>query len=71
MLGYAEPKAREKSKAAVMIEEKNLNPSVLYDTVIELVNDGKKRASLSENIKKFASERAVENIVTEALGLVK
>ncbi|MBE6648833.1 MAG: undecaprenyldiphospho-muramoylpentapeptide beta-N-acetylglucosaminyltransferase [Ruminococcaceae bacterium] len=61
----------EKSKAAVMIEEKNLNPSVLYDTVIELVNDGKKRASLSENIKKFASERAVENIVTEALGLVK
>ncbi len=61
----------EKANAAVMIEEKDLTPDVLFNTVNELAADKARRNVLEKNIKGFAHERAVEHIVKEALDLIK
>jgi UDP-N-acetylglucosamine--N-acetylmuramyl-(pentapeptide) pyrophosphoryl-undecaprenol N-acetylglucosamine transferase len=59
------------ASAAIMIEEKNLTPSMLRDTISELAKNSEKRESLSEKIKEFATKNAVEQIVTEALSLIE
>ena len=48
--------------AAVLVEEKELTPGVLASTVKQLCEDRELRASMQENIKKFA--------VGDAAGLI-
>ncbi len=68
---YKNARVLEKANAAVLIEEKNLTPDKLFETVNELVNDVEKRRTFENNIKKFASVSAVEHIVKEAVDLIK
>lgn len=68
---YKNASVLEKASAAILIEEKDLTPEVLFENVSSLASDSKKRKTLSENIKRFSDENAVENIVKEALSLIK
>ena len=61
----------EKANAAIMIEEKDLTPEKLCETINKLSCDIEMRHSLEKNIKSFSSANAVENIVQEALSLIQ
>jgi UDP-N-acetylglucosamine--N-acetylmuramyl-(pentapeptide) pyrophosphoryl-undecaprenol N-acetylglucosamine transferase len=68
---YKNAAVLEKANAAVMIEEKDLNQEKLFDSINILATDESKRLELEKNIKNFASEKAVEHIVKEAIDLIK
>lgn len=68
---YKNAAVLEKANAAVMIEEKDLNQEKLFDSINMLATDESKRLELEKNIKNFASEKAVEHIVKEAIDLIK
>ncbi len=68
---YKNASVLEKASAAILIEEKNLTPTLLFETVSDLASNSEKRRTLSENIKRFSDKNSVENIVKEALSLVK
>lgn len=68
---YKNANVLDKANAAIMIEEKNISPEKLYEVVCELSENAEKRMKLEKNIKAFAFENAVENIVEEAMGLIK
>lgn len=61
----------QRANAAIMIEEKDLTPKCLANAVTELACNVEKRRELERNIKNFASEKAVESIVFEAINLIK
>ena len=56
--------------AAVMLEEKDLNPGTLADLVAELLNDGDRRARMSAAMRTLARPDAAARIVDRLLELV-
>ena len=57
--------------AAVLLEEKDLTGDVLTNAVKELCEDREKRASMQENIKKFAVDNAAEIIYKDIIKIVR
>ena len=59
------------NNAALIIEEKDINPQVLTDKVSELINNSEKRFELGENALKMAHPEAKEKIcdIIESLAL--
>ena len=59
----------QKKKAVVVFTEANLTPEILTGIIKDLLENKEKRRSLSENIKKLASENAVGLIADHILEL--
>ena len=57
--------------AALLFEEKDLTPGVLTSAVRELCEDREKRASMQENIKRFAIPDAGERIYEDLKSIVR
>lgn len=57
------------SGAAVVIEQNNLTPSVLFNEIKKLMDDGPQRKRMSEAALKFARPEAAEIIAREILKL--
>ena len=57
--------------AAVLLEEKDLTGDVLTNAVKERCEDREKRASMQENIKKFAVDNAAEIIYKDIIKIVR
>ncbi len=55
---------------AVVIEEKNVTPKLLYDTAKELLGNEKKRAEMSENLIKNAILDGTERIYDEMMSIM-
>lgn len=58
------------SGGAVVIEEKNVTPKLLYDTAKELLSDAEERAKMSENLLKNAILDGAERIYDEMMRVV-
>jgi len=48
--------------AAVVVEESNLKPDIFSDLLLRLINDEKKKESMSEAAQKFAKPKAAQEI---------
>ncbi len=61
---HQEQNAREleKNNAAAVITEENLSGETLYNKIVELTADDKRRKKMSDNVKKFAKRDALEKI---------
>ena len=59
--------------AAVVIDETQLTsePDILYDKILELIEDSSKRHKLSENLHRFAKPDAAQQVAKLILGAVK
>lgn len=58
------------SNAAVVLEEKDLNPAALSEQIAGLMRSGQRRKSLEENIGKFSNPDADLKLVNLALSLL-
>lgn len=56
---------------AVLLEEKDCSGALLYETAIELLADGTRRASMSLALKELATPHAAEDIYRELIGILK
>lgn len=56
---------------AVLLEEKDCSGALLYETAIELLADGTRRASMSRALKELAAPHAAEDIYRELIGILK
>lgn len=54
-----------KKNAAVMLEQKDLTEEKLTETLLDLLQDGKKRLAMGEAAKKLARPKATQEIVDE------
>lgn len=61
---YYNGKALTDNNAALMIEEKDLNGNLLFDTVKELINDEDRLKTISLNALKMGNKNVIEDIVT-------
>lgn len=68
---YKNAKVLADAGAVVMLEEAYLNDQVFEEEIAALVNDGRKRRTLSENISEFANSDANKLIFDEVIRLVK
>ncbi|HKD83858.1 MAG TPA: glycosyltransferase, partial [Terriglobales bacterium] len=55
-------RALERAGAAMVVEESNLEPAYLVDTIAELLSDPRHLANMSAAAKSLAHPRAVEEI---------
>ena len=62
---YHNAMALVNKKAACLIEEKDLSPKLLKDTIDSLINDDKKLEELSKNALSLKSDSVIEDIVRE------
>lgn len=58
-------KALTDKKAAIMIEEKDLNADVLLKCVSDIINDGEKLKQLSQNAKQLSNPNVLEDMIRE------
>lgn len=68
---YFNAKALEDAGGGVVIEEKDLNPSVLTNKINELLLNKDRLNQMGLNARKVGNEKAIENIKVEIDGLVK
>ena len=57
----------QKSGAAVVIEEKNLQPNIFVDLVFQIIKDEKRKKEMSEAALKFAKPNASSEIAEELI----
>ena len=62
---YYNGKALVDKNAAIMIEEKDLNKDVLYNTIDELINDDSRLKELSKNAIKLGNPNVLEDMIKE------
>lgn len=60
---YHNAMALVKNDAAILLEEKNLNPQVLKNMVDGLIHDDIRLKKLSDNARKMANDHVIENII--------
>ena len=60
---YHNAMALVKNDAAILLEEKNLNPQELKNMVDDLIHDDERLKVLSENARKMANDHVIENII--------
>lgn len=58
-----------KTGATIVIEEKDLNPNIILQKIIEIFNDGAARASMSAAARAFAPRNAANSIAEDILTL--
>ncbi len=61
----------QKENAAIVIEEKELKASTLYEHVLRLISAADERKSLEENIQKFAIVNASEKLAQAVVSLAR
>ncbi len=60
-----------KDNAAILLEEKSLNPGVLMQKILELSNNQDLRESMSKNILKFSNTKANERLADLVMGVCR
>lgn len=68
---YKNAKVLADRGGAVLIEEKNCSGALMYDTAMELLSDGRRRAAMSRALKELAAPNAAEDIYRELMGILK
>ena len=58
------------AKAAIMLEEKNLNSDTLIESIDSLINDSKKQQEIIKNIKSLAIDDSATKIYEEIKELI-
>jgi len=61
----------EKLGGAVVIEEKDVTPQILYEKIRELLNDSERRAEMSSRLNANAVLDASERIYSELMNIIK
>jgi UDP-N-acetylglucosamine--N-acetylmuramyl-(pentapeptide) pyrophosphoryl-undecaprenol N-acetylglucosamine transferase len=62
--------AYARAGAAVVIEEANLGPSIVFAEIDHLMNDGPKRTSMSAAAQAFSRTDAAEKIAEQIIAIV-
>lgn len=68
---YKNAKVLADRGGALLLEEKNCSGALLYDTAMELLADGSRRAAMSRAMKELATPNAAEDIYTELRNIMK
>ncbi len=68
---YKNAKVLADANAAILIEEKDLKPTTLPETVDALFNTPSKLSEMSENVKQFAVPDASEKLLAELVKLAR
>lgn len=68
---YKNAKVLADRGGAVLIEEKDCSGALLYDTAMELLADGKRRAAMGHALKELAAPNAAEDIYEELTKIMK
>ena len=68
---YKNAKVLADAGAAMLIRDADFNADTLYEASEKILNDREYRASICENVRKFASDDANERIYEELMKLVE
>lgn len=60
----------EKNGASLVILEKDLSPSLLFDSIMSIVKDKEKMKKMGERAYKLSDKKALDNIYREIVGLL-
>ncbi|MGN0985014.1 MAG: undecaprenyldiphospho-muramoylpentapeptide beta-N-acetylglucosaminyltransferase [Candidatus Enterenecus sp.] len=68
---YKNAKVLADRGGAVLIEEKDCSGALLYETAMELLSDGVRRAAMGRALKELAAPHAAEDIYGELIKILK